>query len=246
MGAIYSLLGNDSAALTSYRLASAKSEDDSRILWRYYIAQEALQLLHMGHIRHARKLIRRGLVSGKDEFVDYLGTARLLIASAHHDMAIRKLANAARSLRIAWEWLDALVQWYGDVSESLRTATGIHFAYAMWWAAEAKRRCMAEKGDSEIEAFNHAIAKVRLCFDPGGYHRPWHEFALMKLLLHIADAYDRHGKASEAATSRAEAEEIFVRRRFPDAAKKIELVPQKSKLSPFLWKLRSALGFKRN
>ncbi len=142
-------------------------------------------------------------------------------------------------LQAAWQWLEALVQSYGDAGDTLRTATGIHNAYVAWWTVEAKRRRMVETGDSEIEALQHAIEKARVCVDSGGWQGPWHDLRLMTLLFQIADAFDRLDSPSKAAVARAEADEIFARRRFPETAKRIEKVAtKKSLLSELFWKLR--------
>ncbi len=218
IGAIQSLFGDNESALESYHLAVPKSEDDSRILWRCYAIKEISQLLRMGRVREARKLIDQGLATSDSNSVDHLGTARLLIESAKCDLACNNHAIAAQSLQNAWQWLDALAQSFVN-EELLRQATGIQFAYVIWWLTEAKRRQVVDEGESEIDALQHAIEKARLCFDSGGWRAPWHDLTLMNLLLRVADAYERHGMAASAATPRQEAEEIFIKRKFPESAK---------------------------
>jgi tetratricopeptide (TPR) repeat protein len=219
IAAIQRLCGDDEAALRSYRSASAEVAKHSRVMGRARCINEASQLIRLGRIRRARKLIRRALTSRQGEFVDHLGTARLLIALAKCELACDKLVDAAQSLQIAWEWLDALVQSYADGAESMRQAAGIHLAYATWWSTEAKRRRIAREGDAEIEALRNAIEKVRLCFSPCGWQAPWHDLTLMNLLLQLADAYDRHGMSADSAVSRDESESIFAKRRFPESAR---------------------------
>ena len=223
IAAIQRLLGNDRAALASYEAATAIFlRSDSRVLWRHRLVNQVFQLIRMGHVGRARILIRRGLKTDEAEFVDHLGVARLQIASARYELAVQQCDRAAQSLRLAWDGLDAFARFHGDDNEWVRQATGIQFAHATWWRTEALRRRMVGDAGGEIEAFQQAVEKTRLCFDPGGWHRPWHELALMRLLLRIADAYERASKPTDAAASNAEADEIFIRRKFPEPARLVQ------------------------
>ena len=213
------LQGHDGAALKFYHLATAKSTKLGGAMAKVHLVSEALQLLRMGHIRRARRLIRQGRTEVPCEIVDHLGTAQLLIASAKCDLADNKTATANQSLRNAWEWLDALVQSYAGDEDFLRQAAGIHLAFATWWSTEARRRKIAREELSETVALENAIEKVRLCFTPCGYQRPCYDLRLMNLLLQLADAYERVSLMADAAMPRKEAEAIFITRRFPESAK---------------------------
>ncbi len=76
IGAIHSLLGDDLAVSASYRLASAKSEDDVRVLWRHFIANEVWHLSRMGHVRRAGR---------SSDVVSFRTKAKLSITSAPLD-----------------------------------------------------------------------------------------------------------------------------------------------------------------
>ncbi|MFO0790144.1 MAG: hypothetical protein U0805_11875 [Pirellulales bacterium] len=219
---IQRLFGEYEAELASRRLATEKSDDGSRILTRHYIANEAAALQRLGFTRQARRLVHRTLAwrQSEGEIVDYLGIARLLIVSARCDLARKKPASAAESLQAAWAWLEALVQEYaGEHKDLLRSASGIHLAHVWWWHTEANRRRLAGEGDTEIAALEQAIEKARLCFDPDGWRAHWDDLTLMQLLLQMSEAYGRHNRPTEATAFRSEAEEIFKRRRFPEATK---------------------------
>jgi tetratricopeptide (TPR) repeat protein len=220
IAAIHRLLGDDAAALASYEAATAALlPHDEGIFWRHRIGNQIFQLVRMGHIRRARRLVRRGLENHEHESVDHLGIARLLIGLARCELAVQQPDRACQFLQQAWHWLDTLVQSFEDDSESLRAAAGIDSTYVTWWRTEATRRRLTDDTGGEIEALQHAIEKTRLCFDPGGWQRPWHELALMRLLLRAADAYDEASRPFDAAASNAAADEIFSRRKFPESAK---------------------------
>jgi tetratricopeptide (TPR) repeat protein len=220
IGDVQRLLGDEEAALGSYETATTKLlTDDSRVLWRHRLAKEVFQLIRLGHIPRARKLLKRALETPEGEFVDHLGIAKMLIASARCDLAVRQSNSAGQSLRLAWDWLETLVQSWAADEDSLRQALGIHSTYAAWWLTEAKRRRVAREADSEVIALKHAIEKVRLCFTPCGYQRPWYNLKLMNLLLQLADTCERHCLTADAVASRKEAEDIFIARRFPESAK---------------------------
>ncbi len=211
IGMVQGLLGDDRGALRSYRTAASTLVlfGDSPFLWPSFIGNEIAQLLRMGQIHGARKLVQRGLATHSDESVDHLGMALLLIRSAQCDLASRKLVEARQSLECGAAWLDALLQSFGDVLDDDNLfPKGICSAAAMRWLTEAKRRRLANEGDSEIEALERAIQEARRCFDPQGWQGIWDDLRLMYILDEIADAYARHGKAAEANTARAEADEI--------------------------------------
>jgi tetratricopeptide (TPR) repeat protein len=219
MASIHSVLGDDKAASKSYQMATAASVKEVRVLNRMVLTSEVSQLIRMGNIRRARKLISSGLAHDPNESVDHLGTARLLVEWAKCDLASDNLISAAQYLQNAWEWLNALVESFAGDEDSLRQASGIQIAYATWWSTEAKRRRMAREGDSEVVALERAIEKVRLCFTPCGYQRSWYDLRLMNLLLQLADACERHGMPTDAALARNEADDIFTKRRFPESAR---------------------------
>ncbi|HEX3599743.1 MAG TPA: hypothetical protein VHU84_06340 [Lacipirellulaceae bacterium] len=222
IGMVQGLLGDDRAALKSYRTAVSNVKDDVPVLQRTFIGNEIAQLLRMGQIRRARKLVRRGIASHSDESFNHFGMAMLLIQSAKCDLADGKLIEARQSLDCASQWLDALLQSFRSVSEDLEIPPGIRSAQVVWWFTEAERRRLAGEGESEIEALQRAIEEARLCFDPQGWQGIWDDLRLMYLLDQIADAYDRHGKPVEANTARFEVDEIFNRRHFPESAKRRE------------------------
>jgi hypothetical protein len=159
MGLIQRLQGADKAALKSFHLATAKSAKHGVAMGNMRLVAETSQLIRMGHIRRARKLLGQRLAHRSDEFVDHLGTARLLVEWAKCDLASNNPTSAAPYLQNAWAWLDALVESYSAHEDSLREALGIHLAYADWWLTEGKRRKLAREGDSELIAFNYAIEK---------------------------------------------------------------------------------------
>jgi tetratricopeptide (TPR) repeat protein len=222
IGMVQCLLGDDRAALKSYRTAVSSVKDDVSVLQRTFIGNEIAQLLRMGQIRRARKLVQRGIASHSDESAGHFGMAMLLIRSAKCDLADGKLIEARQSLDCASQWLDAILQWFRSVSEDLEIPPGIRSAQVVWWFTEAERRRLAGEGESEIGALQRAIEEARLCFDACGWQVVWDDLRLMYVLDEIADAYDRHGKTAEANTARVEANEIFNRRHFPESAKRRE------------------------
>lgn len=227
IAAIQRMLGEDNAALESFRNATRKAREFHLLLWRRYVRSEISQLLRMGFVRRARSLVRKGFAAHEPETNDHLGIAQLLILSAQCDLARGRPAEAAKSSQLAWDWLDVLVQDVLSVREDgLRDASGVHRTYANWWCTEAKRHRLAGEGASEIDALSNAIERARLCFDRDGWRAHWDDLALMHILLQIADAYDRHGQKANAEVARTEAEEIRARRKFPLSCDALEIRPR--------------------
>lgn len=242
---IQRLLGDYEAELAARRLATKKSDDGLGVLTRHRIADEAAALNRLGHTRPARRLVHRTLAwrQSEREIVDHLGIARLLIASAMCELARNKPTVAGEALQAAWKWLEALTKTYTDEWGDILPMGGIHLAYVWWWHTEARRRHLAGEGLSELVALENAIEKARLCFSPCGWQLPWNELTLTQLLLQIADAYARHDRQNESASSRAEADEIFTRRRFPETARRVSS-PQRSQWPAFFQKLLNRMLLK--
>ncbi len=222
IAAIQQMHGEDNAAIASFKNATRKAKEFHLLLWRRYVLSEISQLLRMGFVRRARRLVRKGLEAHQPENNDHHGIARLLISSAQCDLLRGQTAAAAKSLQLAWNRLDAASQFMLSFSEhGLRDAHGVHHTCANWWCTEAKRRRLAGEGASEIDAISNAIERARRCFDRDGWRAHWDDLSLMRLLLQIADAYHRHSQKKEFEEARAEADQIFIRRGFPEAAKKL-------------------------
>lgn len=218
IGQIQRLLGDNTAALDSYSLVSAKAQQECTAVRQHFAAGEIWQRLHMGEIGAARKLIRQALPEYGGESGDYLGVARLLTMGASCEIIDENPDDAGYALQQALQWLEAAQDLFRD-EESMRDAKGIHLGYANWWSVEANRCQINGDIHSEIFALEQAREKTELCFDPDGWQVPWDDLRLMNILLRLSNAYVRDGKPGEAASARKEADTIFARRKFPDSAR---------------------------
>lgn len=213
LASLQRLLGEDDAALASYALATGTAQAFSVIAWRGAVVHEALQQFRMDRIGAAHKLIKRGLASFDNTFADELGQAKLLIVAAYCQLAWSKTRAGQKSLQQAWDFLER-------TRETLEAnyALGVRATYGWWWRIEAVRRRLERDNDSELEALTRALEEANYCAGPSGWPRYDFDLVLMHTLLELAAAYDRHGKLAESAASRSQADEIRIRRHFPDSA----------------------------
>lgn len=222
LASTYALLGQYDSALAAYRLATKNSKDKLRIRTPHYIAHEADLLSRLGFTRRAARLVWCQLAAYGGGTMDYYSVAKLYIIAADCELTRNRPASSAGPLQAAWPWLEAILQhsdWLKEQLDQHEEGRGIHIPFVWWWITESDRRRLANEGGTELAALENAIEKARQCFWPCGWQGLRSDLRLMQVLLKAAEAYDRHNRPAEATAFRSEAEEIFKRRRFPEATK---------------------------
>jgi tetratricopeptide (TPR) repeat protein len=214
---LHELLGNDRRALKCLRAAVRGEQADDRtgsgIFLRHCLYAEARHQVRRGGVRAARRLIRRAFRTFEEGHHDYLGYAKLQMASAECEVAAGNFAGADEELRPAWESLEQMAEWMRPLDGDTGPASGVEAAFAEWWSVEARRRRLGGESSSEVEAWQKAVGHVRRGRE-GWDNLAWN-FSIVRTLEKLADACARHGRTEAAAEARAEADEIRVRWHLP-------------------------------
>jgi tetratricopeptide (TPR) repeat protein len=210
IGVILSLLGRHEEALERYRLAVKQlATEEVPIFYRVALADEACQLLSMGRARAAQRVVEAAIRTFEEETEDGLGLARTVTLRACCALERKDLTTALEALNAAWSMLEDLQQVYPGGS-------GVHHTAALWWRAEAKRRQLAGETATEIEAWEQAVKEVKAAAE--GWDRLGCDANVMRRLLNLADAYERHGRTDEATRSRRAAETLRAKWHLPAAS----------------------------
>lgn len=207
IGVVLSLLGRHEEALERFRLAvKHAATEEVPILYRVALADEACQLLSMGRARAAQRVVEAAMLTFEEETEDGLGLARTVTLLACCALERKDLTAALEALNAAWSMLEDLQKVYPGGS-------GVHHTVTLWWRAEAKRRRLNGEAATEIEAWEQAVKEAKAAAE--GWDRLGSDANVMRRLLNLADAYDRHGRADQATASRREAETLRAKWHLP-------------------------------
>jgi tetratricopeptide (TPR) repeat protein len=210
IAAILSLLGRHAEALKRFRLAVKQlATEEVRIFYRVALADEACQLLSMGRARSAQRVVEAAMLTFEEETEDGLGLARTVTLRACCALELKDRTTAKEALDAAWSMLEDLQKVYPGGS-------GVHHMAAMWWRAEAKRRQLAGEAATEIEAWEQAVTEAKAAAE--GWDRLSSDANVMRRLLNLAEAYERHWQTDEATESRREAETLRAKWHLPVAS----------------------------
>jgi tetratricopeptide (TPR) repeat protein len=216
LGGLHALWGDDARALPHFHAATQRMRRDAGgILYRHCASAEAALLLRMGRIRRARRLLDRAFASFEPEHGDILSYARLHALRADCRLELGDVAAAQADLDIARCALTRLSELHGDAAAD-GEGSGVHAAYSHWWHVEAKRRRHIEAGESELEAWEHSVDRARRA--AVGWHSVHWDASILKALVRLAAAYDRHARSTDAAHARAQADALRCQWRLPHRA----------------------------
>jgi len=236
LGDLHALLEENDSAIEHYHTATAEAKnDDSEVLCRCSLSQEAWQLVWSARFEEARSLARNGL-SIKSDVDDELGTARLLLVLAVCDLSERRTRKSNKMIQEAWRRLEDL-EYRLEQLELMQDATGVHRTYCTWWSVKAEY--LRVRGDvrGEFHALSHAVEKARYIANPLQMPGPFADARVVRTLLALADALRRDNLSEEAIAHLNEADEIMSRRGLPAAVKSPSLVLARPilKRSRFFW-----------
>jgi tetratricopeptide (TPR) repeat protein len=233
LGTLCSILGEFKQALAYFHAASScEQEQDCKVFYRYWLAQESRHLLRMGRVRAAKKLALRGFATFETGHSDNLNFALLHIVVAACELDQGDVISAERLLSDAWEAMEALRRAFEQSDMDL--GSGVHSAYSQWWRQEAKRRHLTGHSESEIEACKNSVDHARN--GAVGWNRIGWDIAIVFALESLADACLRNGRLNESSEARAEADRIRDKWHLPAIDKSPS---ERSSYMSWLWNLFS-------
>jgi tetratricopeptide (TPR) repeat protein len=220
IASIQCVLGDDDGARESFHLASMLARPFSDVLCRHYLCNEAMHLCRIGRADEARQLVDEVLAAHEkdtreeDTTTDHLGMGKVLTVLARCELAKADLQSARESLDVAWQWLEALRQSYGE-DESMNGAVGLISSFAAWWQVSAQLSELNDDGNAAIEALFKARELATQCAEHSGWSRYDFDYYQMQVLRKLAVALSRADRFGEANEAMQKAIEIQVRRKFP-------------------------------
>ena len=225
---LHRLLGDDDLSLECCRAANREVEpEDSDVIRGQSLSQEAWQLARMAQVRSALEVASRGL-SIATKCNDYLTGSLLLAVAALCELGMGRIKKAENALHWGSDALERLrASWQGV--EGMDDSPGMLNAYGIWWRVQAEY--LRSRGDKagEADALEQSLEKARQVASPRNFPDAFSDATVVERLLAAAGAAQRSGQADKASALLAEANEIGERRKLPESARRLGLVPSREK-----------------
>jgi hypothetical protein len=194
------------------------------------LSQEAWQLARMAQFGPALQVASRGLsaaTAANDLF--FLTEALLATVAALCELEMGRNKKAKHTLQCGWSALEKTRASCEGV-EGIDDAPGMLNAYGVWWRVQAEY--LRSRGDKagEADALEQSLEKARQVASPRNFLDALSDATVVERLLAAAGAAQRSGQADKASALLAEANEIGERRKLPESARRLGLVPSRPEL----------------
>lgn len=224
---IFNLLGDGASALQHCQTATRVFGDGVLdVLHAQSVVKEVWQLLQLRQDVAALQRIDQLIAEPMDWDGNSFVYAQFCLMRAACQITNGKGVLAKNLLLSARRIFDDLCMSTSD--NEMGVPPGVLNLLGSWWAVEAERCRLAGDGKAELRAFRESLKLAEQLASDDPISIVAAEYTVMRRLLALAAACDRQGLAEEAAEHRVRAEQICVRRKFPNESKRLlSLQPDK-------------------